>query len=381
MTAPPACPPPAAPDLAALTDQCVQCGLCLPQCPTYAMDRSEPASPRGRIALVRALVRGAASPTPGGDAQLDACLGCRRCEAICPAGVDYGAILAGARAGLRLRRPPGARQRLAEWLTARPHRFVRLLGAYRQTFPLLPRRLRTLPRPTPADGGSRVLGAPDGESAALFLGCIARGYDRGLLSALDRLCRAADVRVDIPDGQTCCGTLHAHAGDRARAAALAAANARAFAGRARVLTTASGCHDAVADALLPKATDDAIAFLAARADRLTFAARPERIALHVPCTQRNVVRSDAALHALLARTPGLEIVTLDAGFGCCGAAGTQMLVDPARAARFRQPLLDQFAASGATALLSANIGCRLHLADGADVPVRHPLEFLAECLA
>ena len=36
----------------------------------------------------------------------------------------------------------------------------------------------------------------------------------------------------------------------------------------------------------------------------------------------------------------------------------------------------QFASSGATRLLSANLGCRLHLAGATAVPVEHPLEFL-----
>ena len=107
----------------------------------------------------------------------------------------------------------------------------------------------------------------------------------------------------------------------------------------------------------------------------------ERVALHLPCSQRCVVGSDIALRGLLARVPGLEIVVLDAGFGCCGAAGTQMLTNPARADRFRQPLLAQLAASGATRLLSANIGCRLHLGNGTALPVQHPLELLADCLA
>ena len=48
------------------------------------------------------------------------------------------------------------------------------------------------------------------------------------------------------------------------------------------------------------------------ADRLQLTARPERIALHLPCTQRNVVRSDAALRALLARVPALEVVVAPA---------------------------------------------------------------------
>ena len=67
--------------------------------------------------------------------------------------------------------------------------------------------------------------------------------------------------------------------------------------------------------------------------------------------------------------------------GCCGAAGLHQLAEPARAATFRQPLLDAFAASGATRLLSANVGCRLHLAGGTRLPVIHPIDFLAEHLA
>ena len=57
-----------------------------------------------------------------------------------------------------------------------------------------------------------------------------------------------------------------------------------------------------------------------------------------------------------------------------------MVADPARAEAFRAPLLAQLAASGATRLLSANIGCRLHLGNGTALPVQHPLEFLAGCL-
>lgn len=370
--------------LTALADRCVQCGLCLPVCPTYRAEGLEAESPRGRIALIRGIDTGALAPTGVVEAHLDACLGCRRCETVCPAGVDYGALLTGARAGQRRRRPPGARQRLVETLAARPRLLSALLSVYRRAWPLLPRAARPLPRPPGSAAPSPPIATPPpaDDAAALFLGCVARGYDGALHAAVGRLCAAAGIALQVPDAQTCCGSLHAHAGDADRAAALAEANRRAFAGHARVLGLASGCHEALADALAGQAeVRDAIDILADRADRLRFAPRAARVALHLPCTQRNVVRSDGALRALLARVPDLDIVELDAGFGCCGAAGTAMLADPDRAARFRRPLLDQLEASGASVLLSANIGCRLHLADGTEVPVRHPLEFLAECLA
>jgi glycolate oxidase iron-sulfur subunit len=377
---------PAPDSLVALADQCVQCGLCLPACPTYGLDRLEAESPRGRIALARAWALETIPGTAAGDAHLDHCLGCRRCEVVCPANVQYGALLVQARARQRERRLPGRRQRLLEWLAARPRMLAALLAMYRFGWPLLPAPWRPLPRPPAAVAMPAADGAAE-ETVAIFTGCIARSYENGVRAAVLRLAAAVGIRARFPAGQSCCGTLHAHAGDSATATVLAGRNQAAFAGSGMVLTLASGCHEAVANALDGiAAAKDALDFIAARADRLRFRETRERVALHLPCTQRNVVRSDAATRALLARVPALEVIVLDAGTpagggGCCGAAGTQMLAEPGRAARYRQPLLDQLAASGATRLLSANIGCRLHFANGTRVPVQHPLEFLAQCLA
>lgn len=376
---------PVPPTLHALTDQCVQCGLCLPACPTYALDPIEAESPRGRIALIKALEMGALAPTDAGDRHLDQCLGCGRCEAVCPAGVAYGPILTLSRTRQRARRPIDRAQRLAEWWGAHPRALSVLLSAYRLVWPLLPRKLRLLPRPPASPSMGR--GIPRGESpfptgAALFLGCVARGYDNPLHDAVRRLGSVIGMTVTVPRNQTCCGSLHAHGGDVGRADALATTNRSAFAGAGTVLNLASGCHGTLAGSLQGVAeVRDAITVFAEHGAGLRFAPRRERVALHLPCTQRNVVRNDGALRTLLARVPALDLIVLDAGFGCCGAAGTRMLVDPDRAARFRQPLLEQLAASGATRLLSANIGCRLHLANGTVLPVQHPLEFLAECLA
>lgn len=371
-----------APDrLLALADRCVQCGLCLPACPTYGLEKSEAESPRGRIALVRAWTLGTIEPTVTADGHLDHCLGCRNCEAVCPAGVQYGELLVEARHRQRLRRGGGWRQEAVEWLAARPRLLEGLLGLYRRLYPALPMSLRRLPRP-PSKPTPQPPPVPLTESAGLFVGCIARPYEHDLRSAMARLGAATGIRIEIPATQSCCGALHAHAGNAGNSAQLAAINRAAFSGCSTVLTLASGCHEAVGAALSGTATTtDAIVFLQQRAENLHFQPSRERVALHLPCTQRNVVKSVAALRALLARVPGLDVVELGAGHGCCGAAGTQMLLDPKRANAFRQPLIDQFERSGATRLLSANIGCRLHLANATSKPVQHPLEFLAACLA
>lgn len=365
--------------LLALADRCVQCGLCLPHCPTYRLDATEAESPRGRIAYMKALAGGNFDPTEIGDQHLDHCLGCRRCESACPAGVAYGDLLVGSRARQFEQaggaRPGGVRLRLL----ASPRLLGLLLRAYRALYPMLPASLRPLPRPLPH--APDPVGYPAAE-LAVFVGCIAGAYESQARASLFRLLAATGTEVAIPDSQTCCGTAALHAGDPGQAHALAAANRNAFAGRSRVLCLASGCQDSLSSSLDGVAeVGDALAFIEARGDSLKFrSAFGRRVALHLPCSQRTRTDRGEPLRRLLARVPDLELVELP-DTGCCGAAGMHMFEEPERAGALRAPLLESLADSGAQELLSANIGCRLHLANASKLPIRHPIEFLAEHLA
>lgn len=362
--------------LIAAADRCVRCGLCLPHCPTYRLTANEAESPRGRIAIARALAAGQLAKPDSADAALDHCLGCRRCEAVCPARVEYAGILLQTRAAQRSRRGADWRQRVLEWLCARPTLFDLAARWPRLGRTLLPRRWRPPLASVPAVTAVRI----DAAAPALFRGCAARAFDAGVEAGLIRLLTAAGIGLQVPPAQTCCGAIHLHAGNVGTATRLRARNRAAFAGQAQVLCTASGCHAALADALAPGTkVRDPLELLAAHAERLHFAPAALHVGLHIPCTQDSTVGSAAALRRLLACVPGLRISELT-GLGCCGAAGTHMFAEPGRAAALRQPLLDAARAAGVDVILSANIGCRLHLSVKDGPRVQHPLEFLAKSL-
>src|SRR6187401_1448168 len=74
---------------------CVACGLCLPHCPTYRVTGLEIASPRGRIAAMRAVDLDGAPIDDAFVRAMDECIQCRGCEAACPSSVPFGRLMEG----------------------------------------------------------------------------------------------------------------------------------------------------------------------------------------------------------------------------------------------------------------------------------------------
>ena len=391
--------------LLADADLCVKCGLCLPACPTYRDQRSEADSPRGRIALVQALAGGTIAATPKLEAHLDGCLSCGACERACPAQVPYGRILDAGRARLAELRPARLRGIRLVSLVLRTAALRRLLGwlllAYQRS------GLQRLARASLFRGGSalarleaklsmldvnRALALPPvatpSATVELFIGCVGDLAERAVALDLAKLLAACGVQARLSAAQTCCGALDQHGGRPALALELAARNRAAFAHSENpILPLATGCAATLRDdPALVRRLRDPLDYLLEAGAQLRFVASEETVAVHVPCTQRNVIGRGAALKTLLARVPGLRVVELETKSGCCGAAGLHFVTELDAADRLLQPKLDAARALAPDRILSANIGCSLHLAaglrrEGLTAPVEHPLRLLARQLA
>jgi glycolate oxidase iron-sulfur subunit len=393
------------------------CGLCLPHCPTYRLLRNEADSPRGRIALMQALAGGRLQPSEPLITHLDRCLTCRACERMCPSGVEYGKLIDATRAELRRRGEldqPGRLNLLLRNVTDIPRlqRIAAAMRAYQRSglqwlarksgvlkgldlesletlLPAIPEATR-LHRHYPARGERRG-------SIGLFIGCIGSIMEGDIHEATIELLTRLGYEVHVPASQGCCGSLHQHNGETGTAHQLAERNRHAFAGLQldAIVSTASGCAAQLfeygtlygGESALPAPLYEVCDFLQQHwsEEGLQLKPQPLRAALHLPCSQRNMLRRPDAVERLLARIPGLELEPLEGNDECCGAAGSYMLTQPENADALRRRKVAAVERQQPQLLLSNNIGCALHLAgglkaQGIDVEVMHPVMLLARSL-
>lgn len=397
-------------------DRCVACGLCLPHCPTYRETRTENESPRGRIALMRALARGDLPLTARLESHLALCLACRNCENVCPANVGYGRLIDSGRAFIEANRSRSFAERILRKMTmdgliARPRnlrllanvlrvyqksglqrffraaRLLRLFGLaqWDSQLPLIP--------PQPAWRQSYPAQAPRRGGVGLFTGCVTGIVDRQTLLAAIYILNRLGYDVHVPHGQVCCGALHQHNGELETAVVLMRRNIDAFAADPlhAIISTASGCGAMLAEYVdcLP---DDARA--AAFSTRVRDISRflldcewpaelqpaplDARIAVHDPCTLTNVLRAQDHAYRLLESIPGTGIYPLPENNLCCGAAGVYFLTQPNMAKSLRAHKLKTLKQLVPDILVTSNIGCALHLAHGIEeaglnIEVIHPI--------
>jgi glycolate oxidase iron-sulfur subunit len=404
--------------------RCVHCGFCLQACPTYLQLGKETDSPRGRIALIDAMTSGRAQPTPALLSHLDLCLQCRACETACPSGVAFGRIMETARATTIERRTAPLAWRLrAAALRAvlpSPARTAAAMGLLRAwgrspmraalrrsgVLAALPRPLRdaeaSLPEMPPASFAPPPQPAGLERAVAMLTGCVMPHMYPRTHAAAVRVLNCLGYRVIFPEGETCCGALSLHAGDRRTARDLARRNIDAFldAGVEAVIVDSAGCGSTMKEYADLLARDAAYAEKAARLSAMTrdvleFAAAHDlppmrRIARTVTyqdsCHLVHAQRVREAPRALLRAIPGVELRELAAPDRCCGSAGIYNIVQREMSLRLLDDKMDDVAGTGATFIATANPGCMMQLEQGArrrriDARVVHVIELLDEALA
>src|SRR5689334_9659502 len=409
---------------------CIHCGLCLEACPTYVITGNENDGPRGRLYLMRAVAEGRLENTSSAfRTHIDRCLGCRACEQVCPAGVEYGQLLEASREELLQAQPKPDFTNKAlrfvlrhvwlsparlRWLfgSARLFRDLGLASLLRKSgiARLFSRRaefgLALLESSRPifnARQRQKFTASPAGHSnptSLLFTGCVGEGLFARVNRATERVLRANGFEVEIPKEQVCCGALHAHAGDLDGARELARKNIAAFASGPPIITNAGGCGAMLASYGNLLANDQTLAEAAASFSRrvrdvsqqletvsqtqtVSQAATNKCVTYDTSCHLLYGQHAGDASQQMLRSAVGPDFVPLEGTERCCGAAGIYNLLQPEMSGQVLQEKLKHVRETKAEVLATGNPGCQMQIGAGAQLvgmklQVCHPIELVDE---
>lgn len=415
------------------TNQCIQCGYCLPACPTYKSMGKESASPRGRINLVKMAAEGKIDMKEHLAEPIDLCLGCRACEVACPVNVPYGHILESAKEVIAQKQleekqsnhqaklksmvltklfPYPARMRTIGnlvWLyqTFGLNKLVQKTKLIEKISPAMGQFEKVLPqleRPTKRNKFGQVIQAK-GETkgkVAFFAGCLMDGLMYKMNRQTIELLSLVGCEVNVVENQRCCGALHSHQGMKDSAKELAKANITAFenSGADYYVNNAGGCgamlHEY--DHLLvdePEWYERAKAFVAKSKDvsellvhygPLPFTKGWEGLITYQDsCHLRNVQGVINPPRELLASIPGAIYVELKSSDSCCASGGIYNLLHFDESMDILDEKMKAVQKSQARTIVTTNPGCLLQMNLGVEriggthsIRSLHLVEVLAE---
>lgn len=395
--------------------RCVRCGLCLAACPTYLLLGDERESPRGRIALIKAMLEGEASPKHVRP-HLDRCLSCNACVTACPSGVDYKRLSDYARlliekSGMRAPNDE-SRRKLLRTILPHPRRLRLLLLGVSAARPFhkliersrlkLLRRVMELAPKSPLKIGTyagpqtvRTMRPRQGRVAMLG-GCVQKVLNPEVNDATIRFLNHLGYDVALAEGEGCCGALTLHMGKEAAAKAFAKRNIDAWIAErdnggplSAIIVNASGCGVAVKDYGRLFADDPAYAGKAAWASALAkdiheFTAERKldaplgwsniRVAYHPACSLEHGQRIMEQPRRLL-RNAGFTLFEFSSGQICCGASGSYNILQAELSKQLQERKLKAIARLRPDCIATGSLGCMTQLAAG-PVPAVHTIQLL-----
>ena len=389
--------------------KCVHCGFCLQACPTYVETGLETESPRGRIALMKAVNEGRIDITPGVVRHWDLCIQCRACEVACPSGVNYGRLIEATMSQVEGQRAKGILPKLMPGFTPiglveSQQKLGRVVGALRfyqrsgiqkalrksGVLNLVSSRLAELESSLPSlpvtvfEANGQVIPAIGDRKArvALLSGCVMPLINGPQMDAVTRVLARNGCEVAVPKGQVCCGAISSHVGNLEAARAQARRNIDVFLDSEvdAVVVASAGCGTRMKeyDYLLrndagyaQKARDfsevvkDINEYLVELPFQPPTGSLECRVTYQDSCHLANTQRVTEQPRQILRSIPGVDFVELPNASRCCGAGGTYTITEREFSLKVLASKMEAVKETGANVVATANPGCVMQLQYGA----------------
>lgn len=390
---------PAIEEAESILRSCVHCGFCTATCPTYQLLGDELDSPRGRIYLIKQLLEGE-EVTEKTRTHLDRCLTCRSCETTCPSGVRYHRLVDIGREIVERAVPRPWKERLTRKVLRNvlpyPQRVRSLVMASRVVSPIIPSDLKSK---IPVIGSSSVSGVKAQERKMLVLqGCVQSVATPETNIVTGKVLEKLGIELVVAAKAGCCGAVSYHMSAHEEGLSFMRKNIDAWwpqveQGAEAIIVTASGCgamvkeygdllkHDANYAVKAKKVSELARDISEVLHDEdlspLNTNNTDKKVAFHSPCTLQHGQQIQGVVEGILTKA-GFTLTKVADAHLCCGSAGTYSILQPELSQQLLDNKLSNLQMEKPDVIATANIGCQMHMASKAGVPVKHWIALLGE---
>lgn len=348
-------------------EYCIRCGFCKAICPSVAELGWDSASARGRMTFLRAALEGDIEIDSKGAERLFQCTTCGDCESRCPAGVKTLDIIEDARADMvEMGLSPEKHAKLAQ-------------------------RIREVHNPygeSQETKGRFARGAQRAE-VLYFMGCTApfRSPDT-VLATMDILDAAGVSYLVLGEEEWCCGSVLRRSGYNELADELRAHNIEQFekAGVKTIVTSCSGCFRTLKEEYGMEGIE--VLDITQLVDRLMEEGRlkieksDDVVTYHDPChlgRHMGVYEEPRRVLRRIANLVEMEHCREDSL--CCGAGGGVKSAFPDMAESIASRRMEEARDSGAELVITPCPFCKTNLSDSSDcLPVMDFAEYVASKL-
>jgi len=333
---------------------------------------------------------------------LDRCLNCRSCETTCPSGVEYGRLVD---LGKEIAEEQQARvfpERVTRWgirqVLPFRKRFTFLLRLGQLVRPILPTSLKIkVPIKTP-----RLSWPTQSHERRMLVlgGCAQPGATPNTNSAAARVLNQLGIQLVDISSAGCCGAVSYHLSEPLEAMEFMRKNIDAWwpaieAGVEAIVVTASGCAPMVKDYGEQLKLDPVYAEKAKRVselakelseilslsdiEQLNLDIDNVKTVVHCPCSLQHGLKNPDKVDQLLERA-GVSLAAARDKHLCCGSAGTYSILQPEMSKRLLDKKLEALNVNQPERIVTANVGCQLHLSSQSKIPVLHWIEVIEQGL-
>jgi len=402
--------------------RCIRCGACANVCPIYSKVGGHKYGHVyiGAIGLILTLFY---HGRDNDRAIVKNCINCQACKEVCPVAIDLPHLIKKtyARVIKEEGKVPVKNFMLAKLMTSRKlfHFILRMAYLAQQPLSKGQPMIRHLPFFVDKDHGFRSLPAiaktplrdiwkrigPElknpSRKIALFAGCAIDFVYPGQGKDFLTLMKNANIQVDFPMDQTCCGLPAMMAAEEKTAKDLAIQNIHAFVAKEYdyILTMCASCashlthnykkifsKDEASGRKLTLFTDKIIDFSSFMDQVYTFSQPHQnietKVAYHAPCHLCRGLHVTDEPRALIQKAGYTYVSSKDEDV-CCGFGGSYSVDFPEISSEILKKKLDNVEASGADILVTDCPGCVMQLSGGMDkrkshIKVLHLVELLAK---